>query len=225
MSAQSLPSPTVYVVASDDACRQAVGMACVQGGFAHRPFASATEFSEHCRKYTVHGCAIAPLEQPELSGLQLLRTVHEWARDLPFLFLAASDNIAATAEAMRCGAVDVLVHPAPPENLIQAIKMALTQAERVRRARALVEDLERRAAELTTAEREVLERIVRGCPNKTIAVELGLHVKSIEARRARVMRKMKARNLPDLVRASIALANRQDWRVVLGVLEAPQPGQ
>lgn len=224
MSASPPPSPTVYVVASDAACRQAVGTACAQGGFAHRPFASATEFTEHCRRYAIHGCAIAPLEQPELSGLQLLRTVHEWAADLPFLFLATNDNIAATAEAMRRGAIDVLVYPAPPEKLIQAIRLALNQAERVRQARTLVEDLERRAAELTTAEWEVLERIVRGYPNKAIAVELGLHVKSIEARRARVMRKMRARNLPELVRASIALANRQDWRVVLGVLEAPQVG-
>lgn len=222
MSALSLPSPTVYVVASNGASRHAIGMACVQGGFAHRPFANADEFSEHCQRYAVHGCVIVPLDQPELQGLALQRAVQQWAQDLPFVFLAYDGDVALAAEAMRNGAVDVLVHSAPPADLIQAINVAFTHAERVRQARIMVEELEQRAADLTDAEREVLERIVRGQPNKAIAAELGLHVKSIEARRARVMRKMKAHSLPDLVRASIALANRDDWRVVLSVLgQAP----
>lgn len=213
----------VFVVDVDHDTYRQVEALCANSDLSVRPHTDAADLLRSLRAPHAHGCIVANLHAPDMSGVQLQREAAAAGARLPFIFLTERSDVGATAEAMRQGAIDVLVKPVSPEILQQRIAQALAQAQRAAEALDMLGDLEGRAARLTLAEREVLERVVQGLPNKTIASELGLHVKSVEARRARAMRKMGAQSLPDLVRASVALSLPRDPGVIACVLSIPIP--
>lgn len=217
-------SACVFVVDADtEMCRQLEAL-CATQGWSARVFGDASTLRHALQQEPAHGCVVANVHLPDMPGAQLQREVAAAGVHLPFIFLVDDADVAATAEVMRQGALDVLQKPPDPDILLQRIATAIAEHEAAIDTLAQLGELEYRAARLTLAEREVLERVVQGLPNKTIASELGLHVKSVEARRARAMRKMGAQSLPDLVRATVALSLPRDPRVIARVLSFGEPG-
>jgi FixJ family two-component response regulator len=189
---------TVFIVDDDaDLCR-AVSRLLNSAGYQTRTFSSSAAFlAGHDPEPP--GCIILDLSMPDLDGFEVQAALAASGSLRPIIFLTGNGSISVTVTAMRAGAVNFLVKPVEELRLFEAVEEALTidAAERHsgRLRRALVE----RLGTLTPREREVLEHVVRGRLNKQIAADLGTVEKTIKVHRARVMHKMGARSLAELV--------------------------
>ena len=162
-------------------------------------FDSPREFLERFDP-SAPGCLVLDLAMPGLTGLELQKALAAKGRELPIVFLTGRGDIATSVRAMKLGAVDFLTKPVDDEDLLSAIRSALEKNRTSRTAREELARIEQRLALLTPREREVLERVVAGRLNKQIAAELGTVEKTVKVHRARVMRKMGARTVAELVR-------------------------
>ena len=189
---------TIYIVDDDaDVCR-ALSRLLRSAGYRTRTFNSAAEFlAGHDPEPP--GCIILDLTMPGLDGFEVQATLAHSGSLRPIIFLTGNGSIAMTVTAMRAGAVNFLVKPVEEPRLFEAVEEALridaAGRDHGRFRRALVE----RLGTLTPREREVLEHVVRGRLNKQIAADLGTVEKTIKVHRARVMHKMGARSLAELV--------------------------
>jgi FixJ family two-component response regulator len=191
---------TVFVVDDDDAVRRALTRLIRSAGYCVESFGSAIEFLES-RPYS-HSCACLVLDVglPGLSGLELQSEMNAANRPLPIIFITGRGDIAMTVRAMKAGATDFLAKPVSDCDLLRAIENALLQSSQVLSNRVELDRIHGRMARLTQREREVLALLVEGHLNKQVACELGVGEKTIKVHRARVMEKMEARSLVDLVR-------------------------
>jgi len=146
------------------------------------------------------GCLLLDVALPGLDGLALQRRLAEARQPRPIVFLTGRGDIPTGIRAMKDGATDFLTKPAPDAALLGAVRTALDRDREGRQVRAGLAAIETRLATLTPREREVLRHVVAGKLNKRIAVELGTKEKTIKVHRARVMSKLQASSLPDLVR-------------------------
>jgi FixJ family two-component response regulator len=145
-------------------------------------------------------CVVADLRMPGLTGLDLQDELARRGRDLPLLFISGHADVSSSVRAMKGGAVDFLEKPFADTELIQAVQRALARHRERKTARQEKEVLEARAARLTPREREVFALVASGLLNKQVGYELGTTEKTIKVHRARVMEKMEADSLADLVR-------------------------
>jgi FixJ family two-component response regulator len=150
-------------------------------------------------------CVVADLRMPGLTGLDLQDELSRRGLDLPVLFISGHADVASSVRAMKGGAVDFLEKPFDEAELIEAIRRALARYRQRRAARREKETLEARAARLTPREREVFALVASGLLNKQVGYELGTTEKTIKVHRARVMEKMEADSLADLVRMAGSL--------------------
>ncbi len=194
---------TVFIVDDDPAVRQGLAMLVKSMQLQAECFASAQEYlqvSDPDRP----GCLLIDVRMPGMSGLELLDRLAARGVHLPAIMISAYGDVPMVVRAMKSGATDFLEKPCRDHELWEAIQSALQRdAENRRRKnqRVLVgERLER----LTPGEQEVLEMLVEGGSNKAIAAKLGLSVRTIEVRRAKIMRKMEADSLAELVRLALA---------------------
>jgi two-component system response regulator FixJ len=141
---------------------------------------------------------------PELDGLALQRRLNELGSRLPVIVMTGHGDVPIAVEALKAGAADFLEKPFDDTQLLAAVSSALATSKRERDEVAALAAITARLASLTPREREVLDRLVAGQPNKTIAYDLGSSPRTVEVHRARVMEKMHARSLPELVRMTIA---------------------
>jgi FixJ family two-component response regulator len=146
------------------------------------------------------GCAILDLSMPDVGGLALQQAMIAHGIEIPVVFLSGLADVPACAQAMRCGASDFLTKPVDDELLLAAIERALERDAQRRVVSAQRESVETRMSRLTPREREVLEHVVTGQMNKQIAADLGTAEKTVKVHRARVMEKMEAGSVADLVR-------------------------
>jgi FixJ family two-component response regulator len=198
------PSPVVVV--DDDPCvRRAVARALRAAGYAVETFASGPELLARGPDLQP-ACAIVDLRMPGVDGLELQARLHATGTEPGIVFLSGHADVPAATAAMRAGAVDFLEKPIDVAVLLAAVHRAVDRHEAARRARAERDELAARLRGLTRREREVMALVVGGLPNKRIAGELGTSEKTIKVHRARVMAKMAAPSLADLVRMSIKLA-------------------
>jgi len=195
----SEPAPTVYLVDDDSAVLRGLGRLLAAAGMKVAAFDSPREFLERFDP-SAPGCLVLDLAMPGLTGLELQKALAAKGRELPIVFLTGRGDIATSVRAMKLGAVDFLTKPVDDENLLSAIRSALEKNRTSRTAREELARIEQRLALLTPREREVLERVVAGRLNKQIAAELGTVEKTVKVHRARVMRKMGARTVAELVR-------------------------
>ncbi len=194
--------PDVFLVDDDASVRRALTRLIKSAGHHVQTFASAREFLGTTRGVEeAAGCLVLDVRMPGLTGMDLQRELQTKNRSLPIVFITGHGDIPMSVRAMKAGAVDFLPKPVKDTDLLRAIEQALARASRDRAARKEVEVVQRRAETLTSREREVMPLVASGLPNKLIAYKLGTVEKTIKVHRARIMQKMQAQSLPDLVRA------------------------
>jgi FixJ family two-component response regulator len=193
------PESIVFVVDDDPLLRDSVADLLGSAGWAVQTFGSATQFIESVRP-DVPACLILDVELPDLSGLDLQTELAKSGVGMPIVFLTGRGDIPMSVRAMKAGAVGFLTKPFRKEELFEAINEALLRDGEVRRQRSESEELRSRLGTLTPRERQVLALVVTGLLNKQIAGELGTTEETIKVHRGRVMHKMGAGSLADLVR-------------------------
>jgi two-component system response regulator FixJ len=196
------PEPIIYVVDDDDAVRHSLEFLLKTAGSPVRGFESAKALLEVLPQIE-SGCIITDVRMPEITGIELLRKVKETKPDLPVIVITGHGDIALAVEAMKIGALDFLEKPFDDDQLLSAVRSALDKDSDTSRRRAELSGIHEKLANLSQRERQVLEGLVAGNANKTIAFDLGISPRTVEIYRANVMTKMGANSLSDLVRMAM----------------------
>ncbi len=192
-------SPAVFIVDDDEAVRSSLRLLIKSVGLIPTALGSAREFLE---KYdpAQPGCLVLDVRMPEMSGLELQEQLNRPGAVIPVILITGHGDVPMAVEAMQAGAFDFLQKPFRDQDLIDRIQKAL-EKDRANRAvlneRSLIRE---RMESLTPREREVLEMVSSGKPNKIMAADLGVSQRTVEIHRARVMEKMGASSLAQLVR-------------------------
>jgi len=198
MSLQPQQSGTVYIVDDDpDVCR-AVGRLVRGAGYEVREFNSAREFLV-AHEPEPPGCLLLDLSMPDVDGLQLQENLLAAGCHRPIVFLTANPDVHNTVRAMKAGAVNFLTKPVDRDELVAALAEALARDAAGRAAWEARNTIIGRIATLTPRERQVFEKVVAGRLNKQIAAELGTVEKTIKVHRSRVMQKLHANSLIQLI--------------------------
>lgn len=192
-------APVVFVVDDEESVRKALARLLRSAGFNVAVFGSPQEFL-HTQNPDTPGCLVLDIAMPGLDGLELQQALAARGAGWPVIFLTGRADIPMSVQAMKSGAVDFLTKPVNDESLLAAVQSAIEKDRTDRRARAELAEVQRRLATLTPREREVLAQVVSGKLNKQIAADLGTVEKTIKVHRARVMAKMNAQSLAELVR-------------------------
>jgi two-component system response regulator FixJ len=196
------PEPIIYVIDDDDAVRQSLEFLLRTAGINVRGFESAKAFLEVLPQIR-SGCIITDVRMPDISGIDLLRKVKERDVDIPVIVITGHGDISLAVEAMKIGAVDFLEKPFDDEQLLAAVRATLSQNADAAKRNADLAQVHDRLAALSNRERQVLEGLVAGSANKTIAFDLGISPRTVEIYRANVMTKMNAGSLSELVRMAL----------------------
>jgi FixJ family two-component response regulator len=192
----------VHVVDDDPAVRRSLAWLLEGDGLVVQTHASAEDFLDALIP-ELPGCALVDLRMPGMSGLELQQALAARGVALPIVFVTAHGDVPLAVAAMRRGAVDFIEKPFNDEALLEAVNRALGADVRQRGGDKERAEFRARIATLSPREREVLEAVVAGKPNKLIAASLGIAIKTVEVHRARVMDKMGAGSLATLVRLVI----------------------
>ena len=192
-------TPTIFIVDDDEAIRHSLEFLLETLNLPVEAHASAEAFLAHWRPGRP-GCLVLDLRMPGMNGLDLQRVLNQRDASLGIVFVTAHGDVPMAVDAMRHGAIDVLEKPFGDQELLGHVATALERSRQVCRAQALRHDVSLRLGSLTAREREVLERVVHGKPNKVIAYELGLSIKTIEVHRHNLMEKMMAASIAELTR-------------------------
>jgi two-component system response regulator FixJ len=195
-------SATVFIVVDDEAVRDSLNLLLMAAGHHTRTFASGSAFLSALAAGD-SGVAVVDVRMPEMDGLMVQRRLNERGQHLPVVLITGHGDVPMAVAAMKAGAVDFVEKPFSDEAIIEAIGRALAQTTQYA-GQADPVALQERLDALTPREREVLEAIVAGHANKMIAHKLAISPRTVEIHRARVMEKMQARNLSQLVRLALA---------------------
>jgi two-component system response regulator FixJ len=196
------PEPIVYVIDDDDAVRQSLEFLLRTAGFTARSFESAKAFLEIMPELR-SGCIITDVRMPGISGIDLLRRVKELGVDIPVIMITGHGDISLAVEAMKIGAADFLEKPFDDDQLLAALRATLSRDAGMAQRNAELTKIHEKLATLSNRERQVLEGLVAGSANKTIAFDLGISPRTVEIYRANLMTKMAANSLSDLVRMAM----------------------
>jgi FixJ family two-component response regulator len=193
------PTKKVFLVDDEPGLLKSLTRLLRAEGFTVSSFATAEEFLSHWRS-TDWGCLLLDVAMPGIDGLQLQERLGRNGVTLPIVFLSGHGDIPTSVRAMKAGAIDFLTKPVNDTDLLNAIQSALRKAEAQRVLAAEVAGLRERLELLTPRERDVLQHVISGKLNKQIAADLGTGVQNIKIHRGRVMEKMRASSVADLVR-------------------------
>jgi len=196
-----MPQPDVVIAIVDDdpSVREGLSSLLRSAGLRVETFASAQEFLARPGS-EAPSCLVLDLQLPGLSGLDLQKRMAEVELEIPIVFLTGHGNIPASVQAMKAGAVEFLTKPFDDQKLLKAIHEAVERDRHIRQQNAEMRELRGRYESLTAREQEVMRLVVAGLLNKQIAGELNITEFTVKIHRGRVMRKMHADSLADLVR-------------------------
>jgi two-component system response regulator FixJ len=193
----------VHIVDDEDSIRRSTSFMLKAAGFAVETWASGVVFLSQA-KHAEPGCVLLDVRMPDMDGLEVQRVMAERGIAMPVIVLTGHGDISIAVRAMKAGAVDFLEKPFEKATLLDAITAGFerltdsnTKARRANDAGILI-------AGLTSRERDVLTGLIQGLPNKTIAYDLGISARTVEAHRANVMSKLKVRSLSDALRIAFA---------------------
>jgi FixJ family two-component response regulator len=192
-------TPEVIVVDDDPSVQRALKRLFRAHGFYARVFGSASEFLDCDSPAPGCGCLLLDIQMPGLDGLELQNRLRLRGFRLPIIFLTGHGTVPASVQAMKQGAMDFVQKPFASQELLEIVRKAVERSRRLTAEQNECEDLELRYASLTSRERDVLRLVVKGLLNKQIAFELGIVEKTVKVHRARVMEKMRASSMAELV--------------------------
>jgi FixJ family two-component response regulator len=200
------PTPVVFVVDDDISVRESLELLIATAGWRVETYGSAQAFLARPR-VIAPSCLVLDVSLPDLNGLELQQRVASDRIDLPIIFITGHGDVPMTVKAMKAGAIEFLTKPFGDEVLLEAIRHAILRSQATLGAEAEFQDLRQRHHTLSVREREVLGLVVAGLLNKQIAGELGISEITVKAHRGKVMRKMQAASLADLVRMAARLGS------------------
>lgn len=199
---------TVFIVDDDDAVRDSLGLLMKSAGMHAETYESAESFLADFDP-SRFGCLVLDIRMPGMSGIELQRELNQRGSALPIIFITAHGDIPMAVDAVREGAIDFVQKPFDDTELVAKVQRALADSmERYEEEKERV-DIRHREASLTAREREVMAQVVYGKANKVIASDLGVSQRTVEIHRARVMEKMQAGSLAQLVRM-VLVAQSED---------------
>ncbi|KPJ92389.1 MAG: histidine kinase [Gemmatimonas sp. SG8_17] len=190
--------PTAFVVDDDAAVRDSLRLLLRSIGLKAETYPSAAEFLQGYDA-TRPGCLVLDVRMPGMSGLELQEKLEELHSTLPIIFLTAHGDVPMAVKAVKAGAIDFIQKPFRDQELIDKIQHAMEENARTRRRLTDHQGIVARIESLTPREHQVMELVVAGKANKVIAIDLGLSQRTVEIHRARVMKKMAADSVSQLV--------------------------
>jgi FixJ family two-component response regulator len=197
-------SPVVFVVDDDVSVRESLELLIRCAGWQPETFASAQEFLVRPR-VSVPSCLVLDVSLPGLSGLDLQKRVTAERPDMPIIFITGYGDVPMTVQAMKGGAVEFLTKPFNDDVLLNALRHAIARSHNVLGREAEMQTLRNYYSLLTSREREVMALVASGLLNKQVGDQLGISEITVKAHRGKVMRKMNADSLPDLVKMAAKL--------------------
>ena len=198
----------VYIVDDDDAVRDSLLELLDSVGIQGVGYSSAREFLDNY-KFNFGGCLVLDIRMPGMSGLELQKQLAESGESLPIIFITGHGDVPMAVEAMKRGAAEFIQKPFRDQDLLDAIQAALESSVREKGVDNQREETLKRIESLTNREKEVLNWVVDGHPNKVIAIELGISQRTVENHRAHVMEKMNVKTTANLIK-QVLLASSQD---------------
>jgi FixJ family two-component response regulator len=192
-------NPAVFLIDDDPRVRRAVSRLLRSYGYEVKDYTSAQEFLRD-KPPAEPACLILDLRMPDIDGLDLQEVLAQGNKFLPIIFLSGQADIANSVRAMKAGAIDFLTKPVDDEKLISAVQVALERSQMGQKERDTLKKDQKAFEALTPREREVCLGIAKGMLNKQVGFELGTSEKTVKAQRARVMQKLAAASLADVVR-------------------------
>jgi two-component system, LuxR family, response regulator FixJ len=198
--------PTVFVVDDDEAVRKSLSLLLKSLGLATATYSSAADFLAN---YDLHqpGCAIVDVRMPGMSGLELQHELNRLGAIIPVIFITGHADVPMAVEAMQNGAFDFLQKPFSDHDLADRVQRALASDSHNHEQLKDREKIRQRVDALTPREREVMNLVTAGKPNKIMAAELGVSQRTVEIHRAHVMEKMGTPSLAQLVRMTMILGD------------------
>ena len=199
----------VYIVDDDDAVLDSLSVLLEAIGHRVRTFGLAKDFLDAAPTLPV-GCLIADIRMPEMDGLELQRALNEQVLHFPMIVITGHGDVPLAVRAMKAGALDFIEKPFAAPTILASVAMALSRVESAGQLDPITQAALAKLELLSPREREVLEGLLAGLPNKTIAYDLAISPRTVEIHRARVMDKMGARSLSELIRLALAAGLRPD---------------
>ena len=193
------PENTVFVVDDDQAVRDSLALLVHSVGLEAETFESARDFLDAYRPDR-RGCLITDIRMPGMSGLELQERLSADGYHIPVIVLTGFGDVPAAVRALKGGAVDFLEKPFNPQALLDLIQQAVVRDTEIREQAARDAELAERTALLTPREQEIMALVVAGKANKVIAIDLSISERTVELHRGRIMKKMQARSLAELMR-------------------------
>lgn len=211
----------VHIVDDDDGVRRSAAFMLKHVGYRVELHVSGVDFLKQA-KSCERGCVLLDVRMPDMDGLQIQQEMVKRGIDMPVIILTGHGDIAVAVKAMRAGAVNFIEKPYEKEDLLRSIEEAFHRLERTHNREMKADEARVRLASLTGRERDVLDGLVAGYPNKTIAYDLGISPRTVEIYRANMMEKLRVRSLSEALRIAF-IAEQADDGVLQISTTAVQP--
>jgi two-component system, LuxR family, response regulator FixJ len=195
-------SELVHIIDDDDALRDSLSFLLSSAGIKTKSYENATGYANDPERGAC-GCILTDVRMPGMSGIDLLRKLKSDGITVPVIVMTGHGDVPLAVEAMKLGALDFVEKPFDDDALIASVRSALGEAKRHSVHEGERKQINARLTQLTARERQVLDGLVAGQPNKVIAYELGISPRTVEIYRANVMTKMQANSLSELVRMAL----------------------